>query len=426
MADEEGADAASEFTSSSIKAAFCAWLGLFTGVVPMITATMSLFMVPVGNEFHLTRGEISAILVLSPGTTAVLAPFCGRFLDKVGFRTALLTAVAVFGLFMASRALVQNVWQLALSFMLVSIGSSLNSSVGYAKLVSIWFSRHRGLVLGLAMSLGAGLGSAIAPQIFRPLIHNHGWRQGYFWAGAFLLAVVLPLMALLLEEPPVRATSHHQEAGSAYGMTRAEAIRTRSFWFLLAAIFLASMALVGTNAHAMPLLTERGFQPEAAVTEISCFYIGGIIGQFSCGWVSDRVDSYLVVTPYYFMAFVGLVIVQTTTSTGLLFPGAVVMGLGQGAEIAFSAYLTSRYFGLKAYGAIYAIFYSASSAGIALGLYVMGAAHDVFGSYRPMALIFGGILAVATLLVATMGPYRYASRRPRAVVKVAAAEEASA
>jgi MFS family permease len=423
MAETGGQEAASEFTPSSIKAAFCGWLGLFTGIVPLITATMSLFMVPMGNEFHLSRGQVSAILVLSPGTTAVLAPFAGRFLDKVGFRKAILIALFVFGFFMASRAFVQNSWQLALSFMLVSVGSALNSSVGYAKLISVWFSRHRGLVLGLAMSLGAGLGSALAPQVFRPLIHDHGWRQGYFWSGAFVLCVVLPVMWFALEEPPIKPGLHHAEAGSADGMTRAEAIRTRSFWFLLVAIFLASMALVGTNAHAMPLLTERGFDPRIAVTEISCFYVGGIVGQFSCGWVSDRINSYLVVTPYYAMALIGLLIVQTTTSQMVLLPGAVVMGLGQGAEIAFSAYLTSRYFGLKAYGAIYAIFYSASSAGIALGLYGMGAAHDYFGSYRPMALIFGALLGVATLLVATMGPYRYASRRPRAVAQ-AAAEEA--
>jgi MFS family permease len=328
----------------------------------------------------------------------------------------MLLALFLFGLFMASRAFVQNAWQLALSFMLVSVGSALNSSVGYAKLSSVRFSHHRGLVLGLAMSLGAGLGAAIAPQIFRPLIHDHGWRQGYFWSGAFILLFVLPLMALLLEEPPMRPAGDHREA-AAYGLTRAEALRTRSFWFLLAAIFLASMALIGTNAHAVPLLTERGFDPKAAVTEISCFYIGGVLGQFTCGWVSDRINSQYVVAPYYFMAFIGLIIVQTTASSAVLFPGAVVMGLGQGAEIAFSAYLTSRFFGLKAYGAIYAIFYSASSAGIALGLYVMGAAHDYFGSYKPMALVFGGSLALATLLVATMGPYRYESRRPRAVAK---------
>jgi MFS family permease len=337
----------------------------------------------------------------------------------------MLIALAIVTPNTASRGFVQNVWQLAISFMAVSVGAALNSSVGYAKLVSLWFSHHRGVVLGLAMSLGAGAGAAIAPQLFRPLIQDYGWRAAYFATGGIILFVVLPLMALLLDEPPLGVSSGHSAHGSpsaqVEGMTRAEALRTRSFWFLLFAVFLASMALVGTNAHAVPMLTERGFGAEAAVTEISFFYIGGVLGQFTCGWVSDRIDSYLVVAPYYLLALLGLILIQTTRSSTILFPAALVMGLGQGAEIAFSAYLTSRYFGLRAYGSIYGLFYSASSAGIALGLFLMGAGHDAFGSYGPMVWIFGIPLGVATLLVATMGPYRYASRRPRAIKKAAAA-----
>ena len=36
----------SEFNAASIRAAVCAWLGLFTGIVPLITSTMGLFMLP--------------------------------------------------------------------------------------------------------------------------------------------------------------------------------------------------------------------------------------------------------------------------------------------------------------------------------------------------------------------------------------------
>jgi MFS family permease len=410
-----------EFTTASVRAAIASWLGLFFGPNAMVSAPMSLFMVPVASEFHLDRATVSAILLLSPITTAILTPFGGRILDRMGFRRTLLLALVVFGVCSMSRGLAQNPWQLAVTFALVSVGTALNSSVGYSKLITLWFTRNRGLVLGLAVALGAGAGSALAPQIIRPLIHAYGWRWAYILSGAFILVVVLPLMALLLREPPARALDAHGQVVSDQGLTRAEALRTHTFWFLLFAVFLASMALIGTNAHAVPMLTERGFDARIAVTEISVFFIGGVIGQMSCGIVADRIDSQFVVAPYYALGLAGLLIVHTTTSATALLPGAFIMGLGQGAEIAFAAYLTSRYFGVKAYGAIYALYFGASNAGIATGLLLMGIVHDHAGSYRPMALIFGAALGVATVLVAFMGPYRYASRRPKKITGAPAA-----
>lgn len=413
----------SEFTPSSMRAALSSWLGLFFGPNTMVSAPMSLFMVPIATTFHLTRVAVSSILLIAPITTAVLSPFAGRFLDRFGFRTTVLLGLSVFGASSMLRGFAASPAELGICFALVSVGSAINSSVSYSKLITLWFSKNRGLMLGLAVALGAGAGSALAPQIMRPLIKDFGWRLGYIYSGAFLLVVVLPAMALLLREPSSKAPAAFGQK-SGYGLTLTEALRTRSFWFLLFAVFLASMSLIGTNAHAVPMLTERGFSTATAVTEISVFFIGGVVGQLTCGVVADRVDSQLVVAPYYGFGLIGLLIVHTTTRSDILLPGGFVMGLGQGAEIAFSAYLTSRYFGVRAYGTIYALYYAISSAGIATGLLAMGVAHDWAHTYRPMVLVFGGAMAVAVILVSLLGPYRYASRhskldRPEVVTNAA-------
>ena len=50
-----------EFNVSSVRAAVAAWLGLFVGPNAMVSASMSLFIAPIGAEFHLKRSAISAI-----------------------------------------------------------------------------------------------------------------------------------------------------------------------------------------------------------------------------------------------------------------------------------------------------------------------------------------------------------------------------
>ncbi len=405
-------DRSREFTAASITAAIAGWIGMLIGPNSMVSASMSLFMAPLSKEFHLTRASISAILLISPLTTGLCSPLAGRAIDRFGLRRVLLTGALIFALASMSRAFVVAPWQLALSFFVVSIASAMNSSVGYAKLVSLWFSHHRGLMLGLITALGAGLGSALAPQIMRVVIMHWNWRVAYFSLGAFVLLLPLPLLFFLIREPRCRSTTDplaHEE--DLPGLTRAEALRKPAFWLILAAIFLASMSLIGTTAHAVPLLVEHGFSTLIGTTAISFFFSGGIAGQLTAGFVADRVNSQRVVLPYFLSALVGAMIVHTANHVVVLLAGALLMGLGQGAEIAFAAYLTSRYFGLRAYGGIYSLFFGASNVGIALGVYSMGFCHDHFGSYHLMAYVFGGALAISSLCIALLGPYVYASRR---------------
>jgi MFS family permease len=400
-----------EFNPRSIRAAIAAWIGMFIGPNAMVSAPMSLFIAPLTHEFGLTRTAVSSILVISPLSIALFSPFVGRAIDRFGLRQVLLPGILVFGLACMARGYVAHPWQLAVMFFIVSIGSAMNSAVGYAKLVSLWFSANRGRLIGIVVALGAGTGSTLAPQVVRVLIHNYDWRVAYIAMGAYIILLPLPILFFLIKEPAVAATTVHAPATMLPGLTRAEAVHTRAFWLLLPAIFLASMALIGTTAHAVPMLTERGFSSLIGTTAISCFFFGGIAGQLTSGYISDRIDSPRVAVPYFFLALVGAMIVHLATNTVVLLGGAVLMGMGQGAEIAFAAYLTSRYFGLRAYGSIYSLLFAASNVGIALGLISMGLVHDHAGSYRPMTYGFGAALAISLLLIVLLGPYRYASRK---------------
>jgi MFS family permease len=407
-----GVSGESEFNPRSIRAIIAAWIGMFIGPNAMVSAPMSLFIAPLTHEFGLTRTAVSAILVIQPLSIAFFSPFVGRAIDRFGLRQVLLPGVAAFAITCMARGFVQHPWELAVMFFLVSIGAAMNSAVGYAKLISLWFSVNRGRLIGLVVALGAGTGSTLAPQVVRVLIHDYNWRIAYIVMGAYVLLLPWPILFFLIREPAgARKQSTHEIEGALPGLTRAEALRTRSFWLLFPAIFLASMALIGTTAHAVPMLTERGFSSLIGATTISCFFFGGIAGQLTSGFFSDRIDSPRVALPYFACALLGAMVVHLATNQVVLLGGAVLMGMGQGAEIAFAAYLTSRYFGLRAYGSIYSLLFAASNIGIGLGLMTMGFVHDLAGSYRPMTFVFGTALAVSFVLIALLGPYQFASRK---------------
>ncbi len=184
-------------------------------------------------------------------------------------------------------------------------------------------------------------------------------------------------------------------------------MRDGLFWQIGGAMFLAPLAIIGTVGHLFPMLTERGVSPGAAATALSFIYVGGMTGQLSAGYLLDRVGNPRIVLPYFLGAFAGVVLLHLIATPGALLPGALLMGLGQGAEMSILAYLASRYFGLAEYGAIYGRLFGLANFGIATGLLSMGVVHDVTGGYAVMGPVFLAALTLVLILFATLPAYRF-------------------
>jgi MFS family permease len=393
-----------EVTPASISAAIGAWIGLLVSANAMISATTSNFMKPLSVAFGVNRTTISAALSIAPLLVAFMVPIAGRAMDRFGLRRVLLPGVVLFVLTFMALSQTTSILQFALVQVLASIASSMHTPVGYAKLVSLWFDRWRGLVLGLIVALGAGVGQTAMPPVSRWLIENYGWQRAYQGIG---------LIVLVREPPAKRTLDKSAEPAEVVGLTWREGLRRPAFWLIFVGIFLGSMTLIGTLVHGVPMLTEHGFTTKAATTALSFSFAGVVIGQLTSGALANQINSPRVVLPYFASGLIGLLIVHSLradASTTTLYLGALMMGLGLGGEVAQNAYLCSRYFGLKAFGTLYGLTFAASNLGIAVGTITGGKIHDLFGSYDPLRYVFGTGMAVSLLCMSLLGPYVYARR----------------
>ena len=102
---------------------------------------------------------------------------------------------------------------------------------------------------------------------------------------------------------------------------------------------------------------------------------------------------------------IGLVVLIVVETGPLLFVATTFIGLAMGAEMSEIAYLCSRYFGVRAFGQIYGLMFSAFMLGGAIGPVMLGLYYDRFGDYLGALYPLPVMAAVATLLVALLGPY---------------------
>jgi MFS family permease len=82
-----------------------------------------------------------------------------------------------------------------------------------------------------------------------------------------------------------------------------------------------------------------------------------------------------------------------------------MIGLSLGAEVDILAYLTSRYFGLKAFGTIYGMFFAAVLFGTAFGPVSFGLAFERTGTYVDILVVCVLLNVIALGVTAFLRPY---------------------
>ncbi|HEV8715340.1 MAG TPA: MFS transporter [Candidatus Binatia bacterium] len=392
-------------------------VGLAMHYGPIIVPTFGVFLKPLSQEFGWSRAQISLAFSLSVLGVTLILPFIGRLVDRFGARRIILPSVLLFGLCILSLALLSaHLWHFYVVYLLMGVVASGTTPVPYSKVISRWFDQRRGLALGLAAG-GSALSAAFMPSVAQALITAVGWRQAYMLLSLMAVGVAIPVVGLLLKETPQMLglgpdgedigqtktlTQHSQEEGLSFS----EARHTNAFWLMIGAFFLMSVVFHGCIIHLVPLLTDRGLSAQSAALAASVLGTGALAGRVGVGYLLDRLFAPSVAVCFFCGSTLGLSLLWSEASGGLAFAAAVLIGLGQGAELDLIPYLVSRYFGLRAFGEIYGYAFAVFTFGGVLGPLLMGTGFDATGSYG-LGL---GVLAVAALtaagLMTRLGPYR--------------------
>lgn len=387
-------------------AAACS-LGMAFSIGPMIFSNFGLFLRPITHEFGWSRSAFSGIFVFFGFLFALSSPFWGRAIDIWGARIVLFVGVGLFGAANALLALANgSLVQFYILFALISLSAAPSSAAGYAKVVSIAFDKSRGRAMALTLGCGAAAGSAMTPQAVSWLIAEFGWRDARLAMGLVILVVVMPLVFLLLRGLPHPASREGVKISqNLEGVSLGEALKTRQFWLILIMMFFGLLCFGAMQVHTVPLLEDRGVTRAVAADLLSVYALATLAGQVLVGFVLDAVHSPRVGALFFSSGLAGLLIIHHTANAVLLTPAAVLMGLCFGSEHILAAYFASRFFGMRAYGAIYGLLFSAAAIGSGLGPFVMGAGYDRFGSYNIVLIGLEIGLAVAVVCILMMGRY---------------------
>ena len=387
-------------------------------------AVLSVFVVPMTEEFGWSRGFFSGAVSLGAVCGLIVSPVAGLLIDRYGSSVMVAGSSLVVGVCALGLAAVSQAWTFYAIYVPGRAAFSSPLELGTSTAVSNWFLRRRPMALAWFNTL-QGIGLAVVPLVAAFIIADWDWRVAWVCLGVFTLAIGIgpPLLLMArrpedmgLEPDPAPSPAAAREAapgGSGAPVSRTwsetnytvrEALATPAFWILALFSMIGFMVQAGVSLHQVPHYIDVGVQPHLAALTASTFAAGQIPGGLFWSTTGRRVPVRVL------LSFSALTVAAGSFGTGYshtLAWGIVAgffLGVGVGGLHTLLRLAWADYYGRLHLGSIRGLTLPAQIGGQAIGPVVAGFMYDSTGGYRAPFFIFGVAVSLAAVFVLAAAP----------------------
>jgi len=346
------------------------------------------FFKPMAAQFGASHAGASAVFAITACLSNLLGIVGGHLGDRFGPRRVMLVGAITIGVGLVATSRIDRLW---IAYFTYGIGVGVGIAFTYVPVLAMvagWFLKRRTAALGITVS-GIGCGTLVCAPMAAAAIQRFGWRESYLLMG-IAAAAALVLCALLVEAPPVIATS---------GRIRLTAvIRTRPFIMLYVTSLLSSVAVFVPFVYLPTFAQLHGASEVRAAALVGFIGAASVTGRLGLGTLADRFEAlklYKIST-----------LTMGLSYTAWAFPGSytwlvmftIVMGSAYGGWVVLLPAVVAEMFGVEGLGATLGALYSGSAISAVTGTPLAGFIIDKTGSYL-LAAALAGTAAIAGFLI---------------------------
>lgn len=268
--------------------------------------------------------------------------------------------------------------------------------------LQLWFPKRRGLVSGL-VNMAFALSAAMMAPIYTGLLQAHGYRYLTCISGVLVLIIGLGCSALIRFPGPEPTAAAGEGAGTkptVSSLTVTQSLRTKAFWLLWFTWAFAGAAGIAMVNLSTSFGMSKGLTLQQAVLILTAFNLTNGLSRLFSGFTSDLIGRRTTMS----LAFVaaGIAYLLMNHLQGLMLWSILAAGIGValGTLFAVSAPLVANCFGLRHFGAIFGLIFTAYGfVSGALGPWLSGYLLDITGGNFTLVLTYLGMFLLASALL---------------------------
>ncbi|MCB2047537.1 MAG: MFS transporter [Novosphingobium sp.] len=400
---------------------------IYTLVVGTTFASFGLYILPVSEEFSLSRADVNTGLIALNLGNALLAPVVGRLLDRASARKVMISCSLMIGI---SMVIISQTSSLMLDIALIAVPVAAGllgaGTISGSVLLARWFKVHRGRAMALA-SLGFSLGGVIVAPLIGQLIEAQGWRFAVLVMGCGS-GLILTLIGLFMrdrpgqhdiepgaaaaEPEPVEAEpeASDEALASAPAAPGALAIlRMPLFWQLSLGIGISSAISQGLTVSLVPIALGAGLTTMEGSILISGTGIAGIVAMLVLAAWGDKVDRTVLLATIIIVVMIPCALLLVAKSYVALMLTALVLGFTTAILAPTYIALMADRFGLAAFGTVRGLLVPVMSVTGAVSVRFIGEVYDRTNSYEFGLWVYLALSLLAAALIMMSRPRKAAA-----------------
>lgn len=295
-------------------------------------STRSLYTAPITADLEISRSSYNLSYTVASLICMAISFNFGRIKAALGSYKRI-CLVGMFALVLGDLigANNQSILTVYLATTLITLGFNWTSSVPMTGIVSNWFSKNYGLVLGIVLS-GTSLGGSIFSPIVSNWIEGSGWRSAYLYS-AVIIGVGLLFILFAMKESPDGSTKAVKEKKK-YKFDTA-LLRDRNFYLLGFAMALMPFSLQAIALNAPTIINDAGHSVEQAGIIASVMYAVCAVSKVVSGWLNDRIGLPITRTILIICGCLGCLSLIFAESIPMQYSYAIFYGIGQSLALTF-------------------------------------------------------------------------------------------
>lgn len=404
-------------------------------VIGCLMGSFSVMLASVEQRMGVTREMSSSVGALVIFGSAIISSLVGPLMTRYSLRLLMFLGAALSVIGYLTLAFT-NSYPLYIASYLLLFGPSMAiaGSVGPATLVTRWFSRNRGLALGL---VHLSIVVAIMPLLCNWVLEHHGAQAVYLMMAALVGVSLLPMSLAIRDYPPGQGIGHGamaQPEGAALAeaiddflpgadadaevasragtvgeasLTVGQIVRTPAFWALAIAAGLVITSIMVLTFNMIPIGESLGVSRDKSAIMQSIMAFSGMAGSIIFGWIADRIGGARGVALIAFNSAVLFGLLQLNLPYGALLVVIGLCGLHGAGMIPNVSRALAHSLGQESFSRAFGLQAALSVPFTAIGIWAMGASFTRTQSYS--AALAG---VAISLLVAV--PLALSANRARA------------
>jgi OFA family oxalate/formate antiporter-like MFS transporter len=333
----------------------------------------------------------------------------GKWQEKIGTRAMITIGTIICSLAVVVATFATNLNMIYLWAFLTGTGACFIYTPGLIT-VQRWWPERRGLVSGIVNFI-FGISAAIMSPLFSSMLKTMGYQPMNILVAVLVLIVGI-VAAQFTEVPervklntkdsePMSSTGQVPQLKQNVSLTVEQAVRSRTFWFLWLVWAFQGAAGIGMVTLSVNFGLSKGFSMDEAVFVLIAFNLMSGLSRIITGYVSDIVGRNVTMSITFFAAGVAYFFLTGAQNLIAIAILVAVIGFAFGTLFAVSAPLVTDCFGLKHFGAIFGLIFTAYGfiSGV-LGPSLSGYLIDMNkGNFTPIFTYLGFLCLISGILI---------------------------